>query len=269
MQNKPTIVLIHGLLMSPKSWRGWKARYEDAGYEVIAHPWPGVSDDVEGLRKNPTPLNGLRIGAVIDFYDTVVRGLDEPPIIIGHSFGGVVTQALLNRGLGRVGVAVDSAPSAGVPVLPLSLLRVGIPVFTRPWNIGRTILLTPRQFQYGFANTLPLDKATKVSDEFQIPGPERPFWQVSAALFFNVGDTKMDYNKPDRAPLLFITGGEDHIVPPKMTYKNAARYKGQGTITEVKEFPGRSHYGIIGDNGWEEVADYALSWATRFTSREP
>lgn len=264
MKNKPTIVLIHGLLMSPKSWAGWKARYEAAGYTVIAAPWPGVSDDVAGLRKNPTPLNGLRIGDVIDFYDKLIRELDEPPIIIGHSFGGAVTQGLLSRGLGRAGVAIDSAQTAGVPILPLTTAWIGLPALGRPWKINRTLLLTPKQFHYAFTNTLNLDDATKVSEEFQIPGPIKPFFQLAAGLLLNIGDSKIDYNKADRAPLLFIAGSKDHIVPPKVNRKNARRYKGKGTITEVKEFPDRSHYGIVGEKGWEEVADYALAWATKF-----
>ncbi|KYH44678.1 alpha/beta hydrolase [Branchiibius sp. NY16-3462-2] len=262
---QPPIVLIHGLWMTPKSWNGWKSRYEAAGYEVLTPPWPGVSDDVAALRKDPSALNGLKIGTIVDHYADVINTLDEPPIVMGHSFGGVITQVLVDRGLARVGVAIDSAQSAGVPALPWSSIRAGFPVLGKPWKARGTVLLTPKQFHYGFANSLSLEEATAVSEEFQIPGPGKPFFQAASALLFNVGDTKIDYAKPDRAPLLFISGSEDHIAPPKVNRKNAQRYRGKGTVTEVKEFPGRSHY-IVGDRGWEEVADFALDWAARHCS---
>lgn len=257
---KPPIVLVHGLWMTPKSWNGWKTRFEQSGYTVLTPAWPGVTDDVAALRKDSSALNGLRLGTIIDSYAAVIEGLDEPPIIMGHSFGGAITQALLNRGLGRAGVAIDSGQTAGVPVLPWSTVRAGFPVLGKPWTIGRTVLLNPKQFRYAFTNTLTAEESAKVSEEFQIPGPGKPLWQSASALLFNTGDSKIDYGKTDRAPLLFIAGSEDHIVPPKVNRKNAKRYK--SGVVEVKEFPGRTHY-IVGQDGWEEVADYALAWAAR------
>lgn len=258
---KPAIVLVHGLWMTPKSWHGWKQRFEAAGHEVLTPAWPGVTDDVEGLRRDPSVLNGLRIGTIVDSYASVIADLDEKPIIMGHSFGGVITQVLLDRGLGTAGVAIDSAQSAGIPVLPWSSIRAGFPVLGKPWKARGTVLLTPKQFHYAFANTLTLAEATRVSEEFQIPGPGKPFFQAASALLTNTGDTRIDYRNAARPPLLFIAGGEDHIAPPKVNRANARRYKADGTITEVKEFAGRSHY-IVGEPGWEEVADYALTWAT-------
>lgn len=257
---KTTVVLIHGLWMTPKSWRGWKERFEAAGHCVLTPPWPGVTDDVAALCSDPRALNGLRLRTIIDSYADVIGGLDEKPIIMGHSFGGVITQVLLDRGYGRAGVAIDSAQSAGIPVLPWSSIRAGFPVLGKPWKIRGTVLLTPKQFHYGFANTLTLADATRVSEEFQIPGPGKPFFQAASALLVNAGDTKINYANPDRAPLLFISGAQDHIAPPKVNRKNAERYHGEGTMTAVKEFPGRSHY-IVGEPGWQEVADYALAWA--------
>jgi pimeloyl-ACP methyl ester carboxylesterase len=260
---KPTIVLIHGLWMTPRSWDGWKARFEAAGHTVFAPPWPGVSDDIAALRKDPSALNGLRIGTIVDNYATFLDGLDEKPIIMGHSFGGLITQLLLDRGYGRVGVAVDSAQSAGVPSLPLSTIKAGMPVLGNPFTINKTVLLKPRQFQYAFANTLTLEEATEVSDALQIPGPGKPLWQAAGALLFNVGDSRINYENPDRAPLMFIAGGADHIVPATINRANAKRYKGRGTVTEVREFPGRTH-NTVGQDGWEEVADFALDWAGRY-----
>lgn len=263
MNSKPPVVLVHGLWMSPKSWNGWKARFEAAGHEVFTPAWPGVSDDVEAMRKNPKALNGLRIGTIADSYEKAIKALDEKPIIMGHSFGGALTQVLLDRGLGRAGVAIDSGQTAGVPVLPWTSARAAFPVLGKPWKARGTVLLTPKQFHYAFANTLTLADATRVSEELQIPGPGKPLFQSAAALLFNAGDTKIDYENPDRAPLLFVSGGEDHIAPPKVNAANARRYKGKNTVTEVKVFPGRSHY-ICGEPGWEEVADYAIEWATQF-----
>lgn len=262
--SKGTIVLIHGLWMTPKSWNGWKQRYEAAGYDVNVPAWPGVSDDIAGLRKDSSALNGLRIKTVADHLAAVVEALPEPPIVMGHSFGGLMVQLLLDRGLGRAGVAVDSAQSAGVAGLPLSVIRATNPIFSKPWLKGRTVLLTPKQFHYAFANSMSLAEATAVSDEFQIPAPAEPLWQGATNQFFNAGESKIDYAKSDRAPLLFVAGGNDHIVPAKVNRKNFGKYSGPATV-DYKEFAGRTHY-TVGQQGWEEVADYALSWAEKATS---
>jgi pimeloyl-ACP methyl ester carboxylesterase len=255
---KGTIVLIHGLWMTPKSWDGWKARYEAAGYSVVVPAWPGVNDDVDELRRDPSDLNGLRVSTVADHLARIVGELDEPPIIMGHSFGGLFTQLMLNRGLGRAGVAVDSAQSAGVPVLPWSVVRGLMPVLGKPWTVNRTVLLSPKQFRYAFTNSLSQDESDRVREEFVIPAPGKPLWQAATHLFMNTGDSRIDYSKPDRAPLLFIAGDADHVVPASVNRKNAKRYR--SGVVDLKEFPGRTHY-VVGQDGWEEVADYALAWA--------
>ena len=256
--SKGTVVLVHGLWMTPKSWNGWKGRFEQSGYDVLVPGWPGVTDDVEGLRRDSSILNGLTISAVVDSYAKVLDGLDEKPIIMGHSFGGLMTQLLLDRGYGRVGVVVDSAQSAGVPVLPPSVIKAGMPVLGNPLTVNRTVLLNAKQFHYAFTNEMSLDESEKVREEFQIPAPGKPLWQAATHLLMNTGESKIDYKKTDRAPLLFIAGGKDHIVPPKVNRKNAKAYK--AGVVEVKEFPGRTHF-TVGQDGWEEVADYALQWA--------
>lgn len=258
-----TIVLIHGLWMTPKSWNGWKQRYEDAGHGVVAVAWPGITDDVEALRRDPSALNGLRITTIVDHVagviDEIVARTGEQPIIMGHSFGGLMVQLLLDRGYGQAGIAIDSAQSAGVPVLPLSTVKAGNPVLGKPWKRKKTVLLTPKQFHYAFANSVSLEEATRISDELQVPAPGMPLFQAAFNLFTNTGESKIDYAKADRAPLLFIAGGNDHIVPPKVNRKNAKRYR--SGVVEVKEFDGRTHL-IVGQDGWEEVADFALAWAT-------
>lgn len=253
-----TIVLIHGLWMTPKSWNGWKARYEAAGYSVVVPAWPGVTDDVEGMRRDPSALNGLRISTVADHLARIIRELDEPPIIMGHSFGGLFTQLMLDRGLGRAGVAVDSAQSAGIPALAWSVVRGLMPVLGKPWTVNRSVLLSPGQFHYAFTNTLTEEESGRVYDEFVIPAPGRPLWQAATHMVVNSGDSRIDYAKPDRAPLLFIAGDADHVVPASVNRKNAKRYT--SGIVDLKEIPGRTHY-TVGQDGWEEVADYALGWA--------
>jgi len=257
-----TIVLIHGLWMTPKSWDGWKSRFEQAGYTVVVPAWPGVSDDVEGLRQDASALDGLRISTVVDHLaaviDKIVAETGEQPIIMGHSFGGLMTQLLLDRGYGRAGIAIDSAQSAGVPVLPPSVIKAGMPVLGKPWTINRTVLLSSKEFHYAFTNSLSLEESEKVRQALQIPAPGKPLWQAATHLFMNTGDSRIDYRKADRAPLLFIAGGADHIVPAKVNHKNAKAYK--AGVVEVKEFAGRTHF-IVGQDGWEEVADHALAWA--------
>jgi pimeloyl-ACP methyl ester carboxylesterase len=260
--NRGTIVLIHGLWMTPKSWAGWRQRYEQAGYTVVAPAWPGVSDDVAGLRMDPSGLRNLRISTIVEHHATIIdRIVDETgeqPIIMGHSFGGLMTQLLLDRGYGKAGVAIDSAQSAGVPVLPRSVIKAGMPVLGRPWTINRTVLLNAKQFHYAFTNTLSMAESEKIREDLQVPAPGKPLWQAALHLLTNSGDSRIDYGRAGRAPLLFIAGTADHLVPPSVNHKNAKAYK-VGVVV-VKEFEGRSHF-IVGQDGWEQVADYALGWA--------
>src|SRR6266480_5658676 len=155
----PPIVLIHGLWLTPRSWEGWKGRFESRGHQVLAPAWPRMEGDVEELRRDPSPLNGLGVGEITDHYAEIVRGLDRPPIIIGHSFGGLVTELLLDRGLGAAGVALSPAPMKGVLRLPLSQLRSAFPVLGNPANRKRTVELTPQQFHYAFTNTMSDEEA--------------------------------------------------------------------------------------------------------------
>src|SRR4051812_991013 len=95
-----TIVLIHCLWVNQRSWEGWKHYYEERGYRVLTPAWPGLDGEVEEIRRDPTGIAGVGIGEVADHFEAVIRGLDRPPIIMGHSFGGTVVQILLDRGLG-------------------------------------------------------------------------------------------------------------------------------------------------------------------------
>ena len=259
--NKPTIVLIHGLWLTPRSWEGWIDRYQKAGYNVIAPSWPGLEGEVEAIRKNPSALKGLKLKTVVDHYDRIIRKLDAQPILMGHSFGGLIVQMLVDRGLGSAGILVDSAQTAGVPVLPFSTIRATLPILGNPFSYNRTTSLSPKQFNYAFTNELDAVESKKVYDRYAIPAANAILWDAALALLNPKASSKVDYKKTDRAPLLFIAGSNDHLVPPAINKGNLRRYVKNSTAeTDYREFPNRTHH-TVGQKGWEEVADFAIQWA--------
>ena len=258
----PPIVLVHGLWLTPRSWEGWKERFESRGHRVLAPSWPRMEGDVEDLRRDPSPMNGLGITEITDHYAEIVRGLDRSPIVMGHSFGGLITELLLDRGLGVAGVALSPAPVKGVLRLPPATLRSAFPVLGNPANRKRTVELTPKQFHYGFTNTMTDQEAKAAYDRYQVPGPGRPIFQAAFANFAPHAANKADFRKDDRAPLLIIGNGEDHTVPASVSKEAAKRLGKSKAVVDYKEFPDRPHF-TAGAPGWEDVADYALEWATR------
>jgi len=259
--NKPTIVLIHGLWLTPRSWEGWIDRYQKAGYNVIAPSWPGLEGEVEAIRKNPSALKGLKLKTVVDHYDRIIRKLDAQPILMGHSFGGLIVQMLVDRGLGSAGILVDSAQTAGVPVLPFSTIRATLPILGNPFSYNRTTSLSPKQFNYAFTNELDSVESKKVYDRYSIPAANSILWDAALALLNPKASSKVDYKKTDRAPLLFIAGSNDHLVPPAVNKGNLRKYvKNSTAVTDYREFPNRTHH-TVGQKGWEEVADFAIQWA--------
>jgi pimeloyl-ACP methyl ester carboxylesterase len=256
------IVLIHGLWMPPHSWRGWIERYRAAGHTVHAPAWPGVSELDDELDHTKAPAE-IGVGQVVDHYAAFVQTLPEPPILMGHSFGGLITQMLLCRGLGRSGVAIHPAAPRGVYRLPLSVLRSAFPVFRNPANRHRAVPLTPAEFHYAFANTVSRAESDAWHAELAIPAPGKPLFQAALANFSrkSTAATVVDFTKPDRAPLLLIAGGRDHIVPAAVVYENFNRYRRSPAATDFKLFDDRPHLTAALD-GWTDVADYALTWTT-------
>lgn len=254
------IVLIHGLWMPPHSWQGWIERYTAGGRTVHAPAWPGVSELDEQLDLTKAPSD-IRLGEVVDHYDAFVRALPEPPILMGHSFGGLITQMLLSRGLGRAGVAIHPAAPRGVYRLPLSVLRATFPVFRNPSNRHRAVPLSPAEFHYAFANTVSRAESDSWHAKLAIPAPGGPLFQAALANFRpkSKAATVVDFAKPDRAPLLLIAGGRDRIVPSSVVYENFNRYRRSPAATDFKLFEDRPHFTPALD-GWADVADYALAW---------
>lgn len=255
------IVLIHGLWLTPRSWEGWIERFEDRGHRVLAPPWPRMDAEVEALRRDPSGLNGLGLVEIVEHYAEIVRGLDRAPIIMGHSFGGLVTELLLDRSLGAVGVALSPAPVKGVLRLPVAQLRSAFPALKNPAARGKTTELTPKQFHYAFTNTMSESDAKAAYDRYQVPGTNRILFQAAFANFNPKAPSKVDFHKPDRAPLLVIGNGADHTVPASVSKEAATRLAKSKTVVDYHEFAGRPHF-TAGAPGWEEVADYALEWAT-------
>lgn len=269
MTSRPdTIVMIHGLWMTSRSWEHWAQRYRDAGYNVIAESWPGMDADVEALRRNPTPIAEQTIARIVDHYDRIIRGLDHPPIIMGHSFGGAFAQVLLDRGLGASGVAISSAAVKGVKRLPFSTLRTGWPILRNPLNRHKAVAITLEQFNYRFTNHLTIVASEPIYQRYCVPGAGHVLFEGAAANFNPKAATKVDYRNDHRAPLLFIAGGIDHVSPPSINQSNAKRYRKSKAVTSYKEYDDRSHF-TLGQDGWEAVADYALAWATSHAVTEP
>ena len=256
-----TIVLIHGFWVTPRSWENWISRYEERGYRVLAPTYPGFEVEVEALNADPTPIEEVTVPAIVAHLESVVGELETPPILIGHSAGGVFTQILLDHGFGAAGVAINSAPTEGVKVVPLSQIRSTFPVLRNPANRHKAVGFTHEQWQYAFTNTFSEEESRRLYERYHIPASGRIFWGSALAnIYPGHDDTYVNYRNPDRAPLLFIAGSEDNLMPPKIQRSNAKHYKAEGTITEIKEFEGRAHL-LPAQEGWEEVADYALAWA--------
>ena len=264
-----TIVLIHGLWMTPRSWEKWVEYYEGKGYRVITPAYPGFEVEVEALNEDPTPIESLTIPAVVEHLENVVGEPENPPIIMGHSAGGLFTQILLDHGYGAAGVAIDSAPAEGVRVVPISQIRSLFPILRHPSTRHKAVGFTPEQFHYAFANTLSREESDEVYERYHIPAPGSFVWAGPLANFTpGHQDVYVNFRNEHRAPLLFIAGGEDNLMPPSVNQSNVKHYRHTESTTDYKEFEGRSHY-IVGQEGWEEVADYALEWAQEHAVARP
>jgi pimeloyl-ACP methyl ester carboxylesterase len=248
--------------VTPRSWEHWIPHYEAKGYRVLAPAYPGFEVEVEALNADPTPVERLTVPAIITHLESIIAALDAPPIIMGHSAGGTFVQILLDHGFGAAGVTFNSAPTEGVLVTPWSQIRATFPVLKSPANRHRAVGLAYEQWRYTFTNTFPEAEARALYKQYHVPASGGILWD-SVLANFEPGPqaTWVNYRNAARPPLLFISGGEDHLMPPVVQHSNAAHYTSE-TLTEVTVFEGRSHL-LPAQRGWEEIADYALSWAER------
>ena len=261
---KAPIVLIHGLWMTPKSWDTWADRFRAAGHQVIVPGWPGIDDrSVEDIRSNPEALKGIGLKQIADNYERIIRDLPEKPIIIGHSFGGVITQMLADRGLGVAYVGVTPGQPAGITTLPLSTVRTAFPILRNPFQKNGASPISKSHFHFTFGNDLSRAESDAIWEDFAINSYNRVFFEGVAGAFNEKGGVShVDYGRTDRASLLVITGEIDHVVPPAIGKAIVAKYAKSGSpaLVEYKEFAGRTHR-IVSQTGWEGVADFALTWA--------
>jgi non-heme chloroperoxidase len=256
---------VHGLWLLPSSWDRWAKVFEDNGYVALTPGWPDDPETVEEAAAHPEVFAGKSIGQVADHFATVIGGLDRKPAVIGHSFGGLLTQILAGRGLAKTSVAIDPAPFRGVLPLPISALKSGSPVLHNPANRNRAVPLTYEQFRYAFANAVSEDEARQLYEQFAVPAPGKPLFQAAAANLNPWTEAKVDTHNPDRGPLLIISGEKDHTVPWAIANASYQQQEHNPAVTEIVEIKGRGHALTI-DHGWREVADTALAFVKRFTN---
>ena len=259
-----TVVLIHGLWMTPLAWEHWVERYEARGHTVLTPGYPGIGQGEAGLqilRANPDVVAGIGVREVMDYLTDYIGKLDISPVIMGHSFGGAFAQLLAGNGLGSAGISIDGAGVKGIKALPFSELRSTFPVLRNPANNRRAVPLTPEEFHYAFTNTLTEEQSRRAYDRYAAPTPGRILFQGGLANFTHDAATTYDFANDDRAPLLFISGSSDHILPPAVQRENYEKnVKHSTAVTAHKVFDGRDHF-TCGEPGWEAVADFALAWA--------
>jgi non-heme chloroperoxidase len=257
------VVFVHGLWLLPSSWDRWAAAFEEAGYAALTPGWPDDPETVQEAKAHPEVFAGKSVGQVADYAEGIIRRLDTKPAIIGHSFGGLLTQILAGRGLAAASVAISPAPFRGVLPLPISALRSAQPVLSNPANLHRAVPLTYEQFRYGFANAVGSDEAKELYESYSVPGSGTPIFQAAAANLNPWTEAKVDTKNPERGPLLIISGEKDHTVPKAIANASYKRQKRNEGVTEFLVLPGRGHALTI-DSGWQEVADTALAFIRRF-----
>lgn len=254
----PHVLFVHGLWIHASAWAPWQARFEEEGFTTSAPGWPGDRDTVAATREDPSGLDGVGIEAICHAYAELIDGLPARPIVVGHSFGGLIAQELLVHGWASAAVAIDPAPIKGVRVLPFAQLRSALPVLGNPANRGRTVSLTPSQFRYAFGNAIPQEESDRLHEAWTIPGPGRPLFEDATANLSRRSPAAVD-TAADRGPLLLISGTEDHTVPRSVTHAVLKLYEGGPAATDYREFAGRGH-SLTLDSGWPDVADAALAW---------
>ena len=257
------VAFVHGLWLLPSSWDRWATLFEEAGFTAVRPGWPDDPETVEEAKAHPEVFARKSVGQIADHVGGIIRRLDRKPVVIGHSFGGLLAQIIAGRGLASATVALDPAPFRGVLPLPISALRAASPVLANPANRKRAVALTYEQFRYAFANAVPEGEAKELYETYSVAGSGVPLFQAASANLNPWTEAKVDTKNPDRGPLLIIDGEKDHTVPwaiANAAYKLQKRNPG---VTEIVKMPNRGHSLTI-DHGWREVAQTALSFVKRY-----
>jgi pimeloyl-ACP methyl ester carboxylesterase len=253
------LMLIHGAWLSARSWENFADYFEKRGFAVSAPEWPRKHGDVEELRADGDELAGLGLDEIVDYYDRLIRALDQPPVLIGHSFGGLIVELLLDRGLGRAGVALSPAPPKGIIVLPFSSLKAVAPALAHPSKWHGVVSLTPEEFTYGFVNTFTPENAAAAYERYAVPETGQVFYETGFANFRMDTPSEIDFSNGDRAPLLIVGATEDNTIPASVAEKQYRKYARSSAHTDYVQFEGRPHL-LMAAEGWNEVAAYIDSW---------
>ena len=253
------VVFIHGLWVSHTAWQPWIERFAAQGHHAIAPAWPGEYPTAELSRRHPADQAGFGIDELTDHFAGILEQFDTPPVVIGHSFGGLIAQKLLGQNRAAAAVAIDPAPIKGVRPLPMAQLRLAFPVLGNPFNRGRAKALTQAQWRYGFGNALTVDESDALWEQWSIPSPGKPLFEAATANFTPGSPAKVDTANGARGPLLITGGTADHTVPLVSAKAAHGLYRKSDAVTDFHEFEGRGHSLTI-DHGWRDVADTTLSW---------
>jgi len=253
------VVFIHGMWLHSQSWTPWIELFDRAGYEAMAPGWPGEPSSIEELRQHPDLVANTSIDDITAHYTKIIDSLDESPIIVGHSFGGLIAEKLIGQGIGVAAVAIDPAQIKGVLPLPIAQLRSALPALANPGNLRKSVALTKRQFKFGFGNELSDDASDELFEKWAIPAAARPLFEAATANFSLHSQAHVDTANETRGPLLLISGLKDHTVPDVSTRSTLKQYRHSAAVTELKQFEGRGHSLTI-DGGWGEVAEAILQW---------
>jgi alpha-beta hydrolase superfamily lysophospholipase len=253
------LMLIHGAWLSARSWENFADYFQKRGFAVSAPEWPRKQGDVEELRAEADELKGLGIKEIVDHYDEQIRALAEPPVLIGHSFGGLIVELLLDRGLGRAGIALSPAPPKGILVLPFSSLKAAAPALAHPSKWHGIVTLALEEFTYGFVNTFTPEEAAAAYERYAVPETGQIFYEAGFANFHLNPPTEVHFKNGERAPLLIVGAETDNTVPASLSKKQYEKYERSPAQTEYLEFEGRPHL-LMAAEGWEEVAAAIDSW---------
>jgi pimeloyl-ACP methyl ester carboxylesterase len=253
------LMLVHGAWLSARSWENYVEYFGNRGFAVTAPEWPRKHGDVEELRETADQVAGLGVTEIVDHYAALIGELEQPPVLIGHSYGGLFVELLLDRGLGRAGVALSPAPAKGILVLPFSTLKAGSPALAHPSKWHGVVPLTLEEFTYAFVNTFPPADAAAAYERYAVPETGQIFYEAGFANFHLHPPTEVHFKRADRAPLLIVGAGEDHTVPASLSKAAFKHYEKSPAKTDYLEFEGRPHLHMAAPD-WQEVAEAVGSW---------